>query len=531
MRLKHNPMSSWPLIGSCSARILRDMQRAKLVPGLRSATAVEVRSRSHSRLALAVICTAQLMVVLDATIMYVALPAIQHGLRFSAANLVWVSTAYTLTFGGLLLLGGRSGDLFGRRRMFMIGIAIFALASFLGGVAQSYRWLIAARAVQGVGAAIAAPTALALIATNFPEGPARNRAMGVYAAMSGAGSTVGLLTGGVLVEYLSWRWVLLVNVPIGIAVLVLAPRVLRESETHRGRLDAPGAVTVTTGMALLVYGFTSAASHGWTSPATLASLGTAVLLLSVFVWVQTRSRQPLMPLRIVADRNRAAAYLMMLCLGAAMFAFFYFMTQYLQDVLGYRALVAGLCFVPMSLGIMVLSQLIARYLARIGTRLPLMAGPACLAAALVWAAQVNPGSGYLGVIGPLMLLAVGMGASLVPLTVSAIAGVEGEESGLAAAMLNTGQMVGGAIGLALLSTIAVSATRSRSTQPLAHHAAPAAVLERSATVYGYHHAYLAGAAISILSLAIAAVFIRPPQAHVATAQTNFPESTATEAIN
>lgn len=492
----------------------------------------DVDASGRSGLSLAVICTAQLMVVLDATIMYVALPAIQDGLGFSAADLVWVST-YTLTFGGLLLLGGRSGDLFGRRRMFMAGIGVFVLASLAGGVAQSEVWLIAARAAQGVGGAIAAPTALALIATNFAEGPARNRAMGVYAAMSGAGSTVGLLAGGVLVQYVSWRWVLLVNVPIGVIVLLVAPRVLREAEHRPGRLDVPGAVSATAGMALLVYGFTTAATHGWSSPGTLACLGAAAVLLSVFGWVEARSTHPLMPLRVLADRTRAGAYTMMLCLGAAMFAFFYFMTQYLQDVLGYRALIAGLCFVPMSLGIMALSRLIARYLARTGIRVPLLVGPACLAGALIWVAQVGPASGYLGVIGPLMLLAVGMGASLVPLTVAAMAGVEGEESGVAAAMLNAGQMAGGAIGLSLLSTIAVSALHSRHEQLLiAHHSSPAAVLLRDAAVYGYHRAYLVGAEISILSLGIAAVLLRPARTGMATASGGEPEPSAasTEAV-
>ncbi|MGH3238506.1 MAG: MFS transporter, partial [Streptosporangiaceae bacterium] len=260
--------------------------------------------RPRLGLALTVISTAQLMVVLDATIVNIALPSIRRDLHFSLPGLEWVITAYALTFGGLLLFGGRTGDLFGRRRMFMTGIAIFALASLLGGFATSQAWLITARAAQGVGGAIASPTALALIATTFPEGRARNRAMGVYAAMSGAGGAVGLLAGGILTDLASWRWVLFVNVPIGALVLLLAPRVLAESGTREGKLDLPGALSVTAGMTLLVYGLTNAASHNWGATGTVVPLAAAAALLAAFIAIEARSSQPLMPLRIFANRNR-----------------------------------------------------------------------------------------------------------------------------------------------------------------------------------------------------------------------------------
>ena len=304
-------------------------------------------------LALFVIATAQLMVVLDATIVNVALPHIQTALGFSGSGLEWVVNAYALTFGGLLLLGGRAGDILGRKRVFIAGIILFSAASLLGGFATSEAWLLGARALQGVGGAIVAPTALSLITTNFPEGRPRNRAMGVYAAMSIGGAAVGLLVGGMLTTYVSWRWVFFVNVPIGIMVALLAPRVLGESQRRPGRFDLPGAITGTLGLVALVYGLTSAAttpngvSH-WGDTKVLVSLSAAVVLLAAFVVIEARSKYALMPLRIFRDRNRSAANLVMLCVGTAMFGMFFFLTLFVQHVWGYSALKTGVPTCPWS---------------------------------------------------------------------------------------------------------------------------------------------------------------------------------------
>jgi EmrB/QacA subfamily drug resistance transporter len=305
----------------------------------------------HLGLALAVISAAQLMIVLDATIVNVALPTIQKSLHFSTANLEWLITAYAVTFGGLLLFGGRTGDLYGKRRMFMIGIAVFATASLLGGLATGEAWLIVTRGLQGVGAAIAAPTALSLIATNFPEGQARNRALGVYAAMSGGGGAVGLLLGGILTEWASWRWIFFVNVPIALAVLFLAPRALNESSTTAGHLDVPGAATVTAGMVSLVYGLSNAAVHGWTSPLTLGPIALASILLAAFGLIEARTAKPLLPLRIFANRNRSGSYLMMMCAATSAFSMLFFLTQFMQNVLEWSPVKTGIGFVPFTAGI------------------------------------------------------------------------------------------------------------------------------------------------------------------------------------
>ena len=318
------------------------------------------------------------MVVLDATIVNVALPHIQAALGFSGSGLEWVVNAYALTFGGLLLLGGRAGDILGRKRVFIAGIILFSAASLLGGFATSQTWLLAARALQGVGGAIVAPTALSLIATNFPEGRPRNRAMGVYAAMSIGGAAVGLLAGGVLTTYASWRWVFFVNVPIGIMVALLAPRVLGESQRRPGRFDLPGAITGTLGLAALVYGLSSAAttpngvSH-WGDTKVLASLSAAVVLLAAFIVIEARSQHALMPLRIFRNRNRSGANLVMLCVGTAMFGMFFFLTLFVQHVWGYSALKTGVAYLPIVAVIMAMAGLSTQLVPRIGARPLLLA--------------------------------------------------------------------------------------------------------------------------------------------------------------
>src|SRR3954451_10694089 len=330
----------------------------------------------HPNLALTVIASAQLMVVLDATIVNIALPAIKSALGFSATGLSWVLNSYTLVFGGLLLLGGRAGDLFGRRRMFMIGVLIFALASLAAGFAWNQAWLLAMRALQGVGGAIASPTALALVTTTFDKGPQRNRAFGVYAAVSGAGAAIGLILGGLLTEWLSWRWVFFVNAPIGVALAIAIPFVLDESARSGGRLAAADAFTSTLGMAALVYGFIHAANPaaGWSDPQTIASFAIAAVLLTTFVVMQSRSAQPLMPLRLFRNPTRVGAYSVMLIVGAAVFAMFFFLTQYVQKVMHFSPIKAGFAFLPVSATIVVVAQLASRLVMKVSVRMLIAGG-------------------------------------------------------------------------------------------------------------------------------------------------------------
>jgi EmrB/QacA subfamily drug resistance transporter len=465
----------------------------------------------HLGLALLVICGAQLMVVLDATIVNVAIPTIHQALRFSASNLEWLITGYSLTFGGLLLFGGRTGDLYGKRRMFMTGVAVFALSSLLAGLATGDLWLIIARAVQGAGGAIAAPTALSLIATTFPEGPARNRAMGVYAAMSGAGGAVGLLLGGLLTSYLSWRWIFFVNVPIAAVILLLAPRALSESQTTRGRLDVPGAVTVTGGMIALVYGLSNASSHSWGSAGTVIPLGLAGVLLACFILAEARSPEPLMPLRIFANRNRSASYAMMLCIAIGLFTMFFFLTQFLQNVLGFSPVKTGVGFLPMSGGILIAAALASRFVGKIGIRPFLTVGPSLGVIGLAWVSRVTVSSSYLDVLGPLVVIAVGLGFSFVPLTLTAVSGVKGHETGLASALLNTMQQVGGALGLAVLSTIAISAANSKAASLAGPRGQLTPRAIAVATTHGYSVAFLVAAAIALAGVVIGILALRTPR--------------------
>ena len=462
---------------------------------------------AHTRrgLALVLISAVQMMVILDGTIVNIALPSIQRELHFSAAGLEWVIAAYALAFGGLLLLGGRSGDLFGRRRMFVIGVAIFTGASLLGGLAPNSAMLIAARVAQGVGGAIASPTALALIQSTFPEGRERARAMGVYAAMSGAGGSLGLLLGGILTDVASWRWVLFVNVPIGAVVALLAPGVLAATPpTRRGRLDLPGALSVTVGMTSLVYGLSHAAGSGWANATTVGSLVVAVVLLSGFIAIESRSEHALMPLHIFGDRNRAGAYAVMMCLASAMFGTFFFITQFVQNVLGYSPLKAGVAFLPMTLGIGTTAAVVARLVGRVGTRRPMTVGPLLAASGLFWLSFVNTGSAYLTVIGPLMLIAVGMGSTFVPLTLTVMARVKTQEAGLASALLNTAQQIGGALGLAVLVTVATAVTA-------AHHAAtnvPRVLAMHQAVSSGYDAAWRIASLVALCGFLLAWAVVR-----------------------
>src|SRR5258708_1694832 len=385
--------------------------------------------RRHLGLALVVIATAQLMVVLDATIVNVALPHVQKALGFSGTGLEWVVNAYALTFGGLLLLGGRAGDILGRRRVFIAGMILFSAASLVGGFATTQAWLLAARAAQGVGAAVIAPTALALITTTFPEGPPRNRAMGVCSAMSIGGAAVGLMAGGLLTTYFSWRWVLFVNVPIGIVVALMAPRALAGSPGRRGRFDLPGAITSTAGLAALVYGLTSAAtsqngvSH-WGDTKVTVSLTAAVALLASFLVIEARSEHALMPLRIFRNRDRSAANLIMLFVGTAMFGMFFFLTIFVQTVWGYSALKTGIAYLPLVTAVMVMAGVSAALVPRIGARPLLLAGSAAAAGGMFWLSRISEHSTYGSrLLGPMLVTPAGLGMFFMPLTLVALSRV------------------------------------------------------------------------------------------------------------
>jgi EmrB/QacA subfamily drug resistance transporter len=438
-----------------------NLERASRPPGA-------ARRGHHPAVALTVIAASQLMVILDATIVNIALPQIQQALGFSTTDLSWVLNAYTLTFGGLLLLGGRAGDILGRRRVFIAGIVLFTLASFLGGLATSAGWLLAARALQGVGAAIAAPTALALITTNFAEGRERNRAFGVFSAVAVAGGAIGLLAGGMLTSWLSWRWVLFVNVPIGVLLAALAPLYITESERQPGRFDLAGALTSTAGMTALVYGFISAAQDGWSSLTTVGSFTVAAVLLASFLSIETRIRQPITPLGLFADRDRAGSYAIMLALAAAMFGQFFFLTLFVQDVLGYSPLRAGFAFLPITAAIVTSSQFAARSLPRIGPKRLMTVGAAFAVVGLAWLTQVSVTSGYLdGILGPMLAFGLGMGLLFVPLTIIAVSGVPPHEAGAASSLLNVMQQVGGSLGLSILVTTFGSASRNEATTQVA----------------------------------------------------------------
>ncbi|HEY2549593.1 MAG TPA: MFS transporter [Streptosporangiaceae bacterium] len=467
-------------------------------------------------LALLVIATAQLMVVLDATIVNVALPDIQKALGFSGTGLEWVVNAYALTFGGFLLLGGRAGDILGRRRVFIAGLILFSLASLLGGFATTQGWLLAARAVQGIGGAVVAPAALSLVTTTFPEGPPRNRAMGVYAAMSIGGAAVGLLAGGLLTTYLSWRWVLFVNVPIGIIVALIAPRVLGTSERLRSRFDLPGAITGTIGLAALVYGLSSAAttSNGvshWGDTKVIVSLATAVVLLGTFVLIESRSKHALMPLRILRNRNRSGAYLVMLCVGTAMFGMFFFLTLLLQTVWHYSALKTGVAYLPMVAVIMAMAGISSQLVPRLGARPLLITGSAIGTVGMFWLSRINEHSTYAGgLLGPILVTAAGLGLVFMPVTLVALSKVPDRDAGLASSLLNTGQQVGGALGLAILGTVAWTAVADnvRSSAASVHTAAAKAAAFDHALTVGFSRGFLVSAGISLLALIISVLMVR-----------------------
>jgi EmrB/QacA subfamily drug resistance transporter len=454
-------------------------------------------------LALALLAMTQFVVVIDASIVNVALPSIGSHLHFARADLSWVVNAYTLTFGGFLLLGGRLADLLGRRRMFMLGLILFSVASFAGGIAQSEGWLLAARAVQGLGAAIVSPAALSIITTTFAEGAERNRALGIWGAVAGAGGAAGVLLGGILTSGLSWRWVLFVNVPIGLAAAALAPRTLIESRSESGAttLDLPGAVTVTAGLSLLVYAIVDAVNAGWGSTTTLLKIAGAVALLVAFLIIERRQRHPLMPLSIFRLRTLRGANIVGLLIGMSLFSMFFFISLYLQNVLHYSPIKTGISYLPLAIGIIVSAGAAAQLVTRLGFKTPLIAGLLLIAGGLLWFSQVpaTGGSFAADVLGPSILAAFGLGFAFVPVTIAAVTGTKPHEAGLASGLINTAQQVGGALGLAILATIANSRTQGLSHSGV--HSASVALTK------GFDRAFLVGAGFAVAGAILAAVLI------------------------
>jgi EmrB/QacA subfamily drug resistance transporter len=472
-----------------------------------------VRRRGRPGLALVIVLAAQLMIILDMTVVNIALPHIQTGLHFSAAGLSWVLNAYTLTFGGLLLLGGRAGDILGRRRVFIAGIALFTVSSLAGGLATTAWWLLAARALQGVGGALASPAVLALVVGSFAEGRERTRALGIYSAVAMGGASLGLVLGGIITEWASWRWVLFVNVPVGILVLAVTPTFIAESPRQPGRFDLTGAITSTAGMTALVYAFIQAASNGWTDPLTLAAFGAAAVMLGAFLLTESRTPQPITPLRLFADPGRAGSYLARLLLVGGMFGMFFFLTQFVQKVLGFSPLAAGIAFLPMTLSVFGVSRAAPRLLPRFGTTRLMVAGMLPVIGGMAWLAQVSVGTSYLaGILGPMLLIGTGMGIAFVPLTTVALAGVAPEDSGAASSMVNVMQQVGGSLGLAILVTVFGTAYRNASRHPLA--GAPRAAVAHDALVHGVSAAFTIATifdACALLVILLATRLRRAPQ--------------------
>ncbi len=470
----------------------------------------------HDRrwLVLVVLGVAQLMVVLDATIVNIALPSAEADLGFSDADRQWVITAYALAFGSLLLIGGRLGDLFGRRRLFVTGLGGFAVASAIGGFAQSFEVLVASRALQGIFGAMLAPSALSLLTVTFSSGPERAKAFGIFGAIAGGGASLGLLLGGVLTEYLSWRWCMFVNLFFAIPAALGAMALLSDTRPeHRPKLDLPGVATASAGLFLLVYGFSRAESDGWTDTLTLVSLGLSGVLLLAFVALQTRVAQPLLPLRIVTDRNRGGAYLGMGITAIGMFGVFLFLTFYLQRTLGFSPVQSGAAFLPMTFAIAISAGLATtRLLPRVGPRPLITGGMVAIAAALVWLAQLQVDSTYAAHVLPaIVLLGLGMGQVFAPVFNTATLNVDQRDAGVASAMVNTMQQVGGAVGTALLSTLAASAT----TDYVTTNGGPSPDVIAAAEVHGYTTAFWVAAAIIAAGSVVVGLTLRSGAPQVA----------------
>jgi EmrB/QacA subfamily drug resistance transporter len=463
-------------------------------------------------LTLTIIVSCQLMLVVDSSIVNVALPSIQRGLRFSPTGLAWVPSLYTLVFGGLLMAGGRAGDIWGRRRMLMAGIAIFSAASLLGGFATSAAWLLATRAVQGAGGALAGPSTLSLIAANFPEGQARNRALGAFSMVAGLGVALGYLLGGVLTDELSWRWVMFVNVPFGAAVLLLAPRFIGEPERHPGQIDWAGTITSSLGMGALAYAFIRVGQAGWGDGRAIGAFAAAVVLLGGFVAWQARAAYPVMPLRLFADRDRAAGLANMFLLAISLTGTVYFLSQLLQEVYGMSALRSGLAVLPLAVTQIAAARIAPRVVARVGPKRVTVAGTVLITGAMAWLSQITAASGYrAGVLGPIVLFGIGIGLCFMPLNMMIIAGVPRSDSGAVSGLLQTMQRIGGSVGVAVLVTAFGIASRNAAahSQP----GLPQGQQSRNVLAHGIAAGFTLGAIFCgcALVLAIAAIQSRSPR--------------------
>jgi len=452
-------------------------------------------------LALALLATVQFMVVLDIAIVNVALPSIQVDLGFSQENLQWVISAYALVFGGFLLLGGRAADIAGRRLVFVVGLVIFTLGSLASGLAWDEASLIGARALQGLGAAVISPAALSILTTTFAEGRERNLALGVWGAVGGFGAAAGVFAGGILTEALSWEWIFLVNIPVGLAALALTPLLLSESRDASAQsFDLPGAVLVTGGLVALVYAITQADNYGWTSPETIGVFAGSVALLAAFVWWERRVSDPLVPFSIFRVSTVTGANVAGLILGTAMFAMFLMLTLYMQQVLGYSALETGIAYLAVAGTAILWSAVAAQLVTRVGVKPVLLAGMALLTVGLVYFTQVSVGGSYVGDLLPgFLLIGIALGFSFVPISIAAVAGVQDSEAGLASGLINTSQQIGGALGIAVLSTIATTRTEDAvgGGTPL-----PAALTD------GFQAAFLVGVGIAVAGVIAALALVR-----------------------
>jgi EmrB/QacA subfamily drug resistance transporter len=457
-------------------------------------------------IALTLLCFAQFIVVLDASIVNVALPSIGEALDFSQENLAWVVNAYVLTFGGFLLLGGRLADLLGRRRVFISGLLLVAAASLVAGFAANEGQLIAARAAQGLGAAIISPSALSIVTNTFRDGAERNKALGAWGAVAGAGGAAGVLFGGVLTDGPGWEWVLWINVPVALVVAALAPGLILESrsESATRHFDTAGAVSVTAGLSVLVYALVDANDAGWGSTQTLGLLVLSAALIAAFVAIELRSQAPLVPFRIFRVRTLTGANIVGLLVGGSLFSMFFFITLYMQQVLGYDPIDAGLSYLPLALMIIVASGIASQLVTRVGYKPVLATGMVLIAAALLWFSQVSVGGGFVSdILGPSLLAAAGLGFAFVTTTIAAVSGVREQESGLASGLINTSQQIGGALGLAVLATIANSRT-----DDLMASAGGARPELTNALNEGFQSAFLGGAGIAALGFVLTLVLIR-----------------------
>jgi EmrB/QacA subfamily drug resistance transporter len=456
---------------------------------------------------LVLVCIAQFMVVLDATIVNVALPSIQRGLHFTPTSLQWIVNAYTLMFGGFLLLGGRMSDLLGRQRLFIAGIAVFTIASLINGIAQSSDVLIAGRALQGLGGALVSPAALAIVTTTFSEGAERTKALGVWSAIAAGGAAAGLVIGGFLTETLSWRWVFFVNLPIGIAAALLSLRFVPNSrpEERPETYDAAGAVTVTGGLLVLVFAIVKAQSYGWGSGKTAGLFLLAFILLVVFVLIERRSKAPLIRLGIFRMRSLSGSNAAMLLVASGLFAMFYFASLYMQEILGYKPLKAGVAFVPFTIGIIIGAGASQALIRHIGIRLVTFIGISMGTVGLLYFARLPTHGTYVRDMLPtIAIVSVGMGMTFVPLTLLATTNVQSSDAGLASGLFNTSQQVGGALGLAILSTLAAS----RTSNLLGGRVTTSVAVHDAALTKGYHVAFAVGSAMLASALIVLATTIR-----------------------